>query len=87
VRFVGGADGRVVDVSKGGVSVQSTQRTAPGRPVLLQWPSAPERGRAQARVVRTHVARLAGEAGVEYAIGLEFVEAPASCGERATRRG
>lgn len=86
-RFVGGAAGRLLDVSALGVAIVSTQRVAPGRVVRLSWPDAPDLPAHTARVARAAIVSLKGEAGVDYVIGLEFAAESRLLWEHATRAG
>jgi hypothetical protein len=86
-RFVGGAEGRVCNVSARGVLVITAQRTAPGRSVVLHWPAIDALPRLRASVVRCSVARLLGEDGVEFGVALELVSPARELGELATRAG
>lgn len=86
-RFTGGADVRVRDLSSRGLLAVGARRAAPGRAVVVQWPDVDWLPRQRASVTRCFVARLMGEEGVEYGIGLEFAGMVPELRELATREG
>ena len=65
-RFTGGADVRVRDVSGRGLLAVGERRVPPGRVVAVAWPDVAWLPRQRAMVARCFVARLRGEAGIEY---------------------
>jgi hypothetical protein len=85
VRFIGGAEARVHDVSPRGVLVVTTQRTRIGMPVYLQFPCVEWLPRQRGTVARCYVARLAGEQGVEYGVGIQLATPLHQLRELATR--
>jgi hypothetical protein len=86
-RIVGGADALALDVSAVGIRVATRQRLAPGRTVVMQWPGIDALQRMRAVVLRSTVARLLGEEGVEYGVALQLVDAQPALAELATRPG
>ncbi len=86
-RFVGGRQVLVRDLSRAGAAVAGPQRVTPGRTVALQWMAGEVPLRLGARVVRSTVLALAGEAGVEYLVAVEFSTPADALWELATRTG
>lgn len=73
-RIIGGAEGRVVDISASGAMLALRQRLSPGHRVLLQWHTPESTHRAMAVVVRSSVGRLLGDEGIEYRVGVSLKE-------------
>lgn len=86
-RLVGAGPVLVMNVSRHGVALRGLHRGLPGRAVALHWTTGDDHLRLAARIVRSRVAALRGEAGVEYAMGLEFTEPSGRVWELATRNG
>jgi hypothetical protein len=86
-RFIGGGDARVRDVSTAGVLVVTAQRVAPGMSVYLQFPGVAWLPRQRGAVARCFVARLCGEQGVEYGVGVRLAAAIPELRELASRPG
>lgn len=86
-RLVGAGPVRVIDLSRHGAALRSLHRGLPGRAVALQWTLGDRHVRVPARVIRSRVVAVHGEAGVEYDLGLEFAEPSVLVWELATRHG
>lgn len=86
-RLVGGGTVTVVNVSRHGAAMLGRERARPGQSVVVFWPAGGAGLRVRARVTRASISALCGEGGVEYSIGVEFVDPADAPWELTTRPG
>ena len=73
-RLRSGTEVRVVDISNGGVLVETASQILPGAPVEIFLVAADQRWLVKGRIVRCHVSAIMPERGVRYRAALAFDE-------------